>query len=147
MVFHIDAGNIERIRRKIRRIDVRLGEYAGGENGEAAGTRAEIQNARDLRHILDQRSVLAAEESGAHQFADIGAWHDDPLIDIEGHPMDIGAPHQVSRGHAGFDAPADHFRHGLPFAVQKLRVKPRVDVVDRQVQRLEDQEGRLVGGG
>ena len=113
-----------------------------GENGEAAGAGAKIENVPTASGIGDD----ARETIPAHQLADERSRHDDAFIDVEFVPLDPGLTHQVCGRLSRRDALLDCPENALAFLARKAAVEPRVDLVDGQVQRRQDKERRLVDG-
>ena len=122
-----------------------MGEDARGEDRERAPAGAEIERAQDPLRIAEQGAIL--RKRGHQQFADEAARHDDALVDIEGHALDVSAVEKIggglAGGHARFDQPVDP----PTLAWRQFRVEERVERVDRQMEALEDEIGRLVERG
>lgn len=125
---------------------MRIGKDARRQDGKAARAGAQVEDAAYRRGIGHQRKTFAAEQVGEQQFADERARHDHPLIDVEGDALDIGLLGQIGGGHALHDALLDAAEHYLALALRQPRIGPGIDVVNRKVKRLEDQEGRLIDG-
>ena len=89
-------------------------------------------------------SVFSSANVRHQEFADEAPRHDDALVDIERHALDIGAVQEIggrlSRRHARFDQRVEPFA----LASEQLGVEKRVDLVDRELQPLEDEIGGLV---
>src|SRR5687768_9684428 len=65
---------------------------------------------------------------------------------MERYALDISAPGEIG-GRATLHHPLlDAAEQQLAFGARQARLGPRVDVVNRKVKRLEDEEGRLVHG-
>jgi hypothetical protein len=109
------------------------------QNGKAARTRAQVQDGSNARRLRRNTFQIAGQK-----LADIRAWHDHPLVDIEGLPLNPGLIGEVGCGLARGDAPLDDLLHGLPFRGQKVTIQPRFELIDRQMQRVQDEECCLV---
>ena len=118
------------------------GKAPRGENRERAAARAEVEHALDLLGRLDQ--AVLADNLGEKQLSDEAARHDDALVDVERHALDIGLVEQIGGGLAGFDARVDQCGEALALLDEKPRVGERIERVDRQMQSLEDQESGFV---
>ena len=70
-------------------VDRRVGKDAGGQNGERTAAGAKIEDAEDRFGVAGERVVLG--KRGHQEFADETARHDDALVDIERHALDVGA--------------------------------------------------------
>src|SRR5438105_1335627 len=80
----------------------------------------------------------------AQQLADVGARHDDPLVDVERVAPDPGLVCQIRRGLARCDARLDHLAHGIALGCQQAGLEPGVELIDRQVQRVQNEVCGLV---
>ena len=120
-----------------------LGKTRGGEDGERAAARAEVER-RARSSLGSPVSASVADERRHQQFADEAARHDDPLVDIERHALDIGAVQEVGGGLAGDDARLDQRVEPLALGAQEPRVEERIERIDRQIEAFEDDEGRFV---
>ena len=147
IVAHVALGDSEGIRRDVAGVDRRVGKRQGGQDGEATRARAEVQN-RAHRAGIEPQMPLAGGclHLPAQQLADIGARHDDPLVDVERMAPDPGLVRQIGRGLARGDAPFDDLAHGGPLGRQQPRIEPGVELIDRQMQRVQDEIGGLVEG-
>ena len=137
VLFDIAPGDGERVGRKVRRVDARVGKDARGEDRDRAPARAEVENAGDVLRIAGQPVVLG--EGRDQQFADEAARRDDALVDVERHAPDIGAVQEVGRGLPRGHPRLDQRVEPLALAAQELRVEKRVERIDREVQALEDE--------
>ena len=141
----VDRGHVQRILGEVDGVDRRVRKDHGGEDGEAARAGADVGDRQDVVGIADQRAfALSGEGFRKQQLADERARHDDARIDDKGHALDIGLADQIGRRNAFVDAPVDTLDDELAFGARQAGIEPGIDVVDRQVQRLEDQEHRIV---
>ena len=99
-----------------------------------------------LRRIAERFACGAREEVAGQQFADIGARHDHPFVDMEGDAADIGAAEEIGRRLARRDACLDQIGEALALGQDEPGVEERIELVDRKLQGLEHDEGRLVEG-
>ncbi len=136
---HVGPGHGQGIGRYFARVNLRFLEPQRCQNGQAARTRAQVQDGSNAR----RRRRYAFEIAG-QEFADIRARHDHPLVDIERLPLDPSLIGEVGCGLARGDAPLDDLLQGLPFAHQKAAIHPRLELVWRQMQRMQDEKCRLV---
>jgi hypothetical protein len=78
------------------------------------------------------------------QFADEGARHDDPFVNIKGHAPDIGLVQQVGGrlacGHPG----VDQLREAAALGGKQAGVEKGFEPVDGQREAFENEEGGLV---
>ena len=107
-----------------------------------------VQRSSDARHRFGIAGQCVVFGEGRHQeFADEATRHDDALVDIERHALDVGAVEKIgrglSRGHARFDQRVEAFA----LAPQELGVEKRIERVDRKVQAFEDEIGGFVERG
>jgi len=141
---HIAARHFNGIGRQIDGIDLRIGKSLRRQNGEAAGAGAQIQHAADIVGIADQGALAATEQAGEQKIADEGARHDHALVDIKGHAADIGFVEQIGRRLARRNTSIDQIDQTAPLLRQQPRIQKRIEIVDRQMQGLEENESGLV---
>ena len=131
IVAHIALGDGERILRDVARIDRRIRERQGRQNGQATRPRAKIQDRADGQRIKSQRPLVAGRSHVlAQQFADIGARHNGSLVDKEGVPLDPGLLRDIGGRLARGDAHFDGLAQGLALLRQQAGVEPGVELVD-----------------
>jgi hypothetical protein len=68
-------------------------------------------------------------------------------IDVEANALDVGAAGEIGRRLAGGDPRFDPFGEKLALGQGQAGIEKGVERVDRQIQRVEHQKGRIVGGG
>ena len=83
-------------------------------------------------------------ENGHDQFADQAARHDDALVDIERHALDVGAIDKVGGGLARGCARLDQSQKPGTLLAKQPGVEKRIEHVDRQAQTLKDEKGGFV---
>ena len=138
----VARGHFQRAGRDVDRLDARIGEGARRENGERTAARAEVQHRGDRLWIADEPVVLG--ESRHDQFANQAARHDDALVDIERHALDVGAVDEVGGGLARRCARLDQCQKPGALVAKQPGVEKRIEHVDRQAQTLEDEKGGFV---
>jgi hypothetical protein len=100
----------------------------------------QIEHALDLSRILDRQHTI-----GQH-VADEGARDQRSAVGMEAHAVHVGRAHQIGRGQAQADARVDQGQQPCALGGCRLEVDIGFEPVDRQSQRLQHQEGRLVAG-
>ena len=135
------------ILRQLHRVDHRVRKDVGGEDGEAARAGAEVEHPLDRLEVADQRALGAEQVGAEQQLADEGARDDHPRVDRERHALDIGAADQIGRPAGARHPPSIRPSRWQPLGAGEAGVEPGRDVVDRQVQRFQDEERRLVERG
>ena len=136
----IASGERQRAGREIDGIDLRGRKGERRQDREAAGTCAEVEHAPDLLRLGDRQGT------GHQQVADEGARDQRALVGMEAHPMHVGRAHQIGRGQAQGDAGVDQGEQARLLRLRRAQREPGIDVVDRQAQTLEKQEGCFVDG-
>ncbi len=145
IVGDIAPGHLEGVRRDVAGIDRGLRERQCRENGEAAGARAQVEDRADRSRPGAQVPFpFRCVQLPAQQLAEIGAGHDDALVDIEGVGADPGLVGEVGRRLAGGDAPLEDVAHLAALGGDQAGVEPGVELIDGQVQRVQDQVGGLI---
>ena len=137
---HVAARQRQRTGREIDCIDPGAREDQRCQDGEAARAGAEIEHATHARGIGDRQGA-------AHQeIADEGARDQGAAVDVETHAVHVGGTHQVRRRQAQRHAGVDQGEEARAFGGGGPEVEPGIEGVDRQAQRLQHQESRLVDG-
>ena len=140
MARHVAPGDRERAGRQVDRVDPGAREGQRGQDGETARAGAEVEHVSNFAGIADRQGAVG------QKIADEGARDQRPPVDVEAHAVHVGRAQQVGRRHAQRHAGVDQGEQPRPFGGGRFQVEPRVQPVDRQPQRLQDQECRLVDG-
>ena len=86
-----------------------------------------------------------ARPSG-QQLGDERARNDHALVDVEAELAEPGFVRQIGGRHALVDAAREELRHLRALGLREPRVEERLEAVERQVQRVQQQVGGLVVG-
>jgi hypothetical protein len=78
------------------------------------------------------------------KLADEAARHDDALVNVERHTLDVGAVEQIGRGLPRDRARLDQRVEPPTLGHEQLRVEEWIERVDREMKALENEIGRLV---
>ncbi len=146
MVGHVEPRHLERGGREIDGIDHGIAEAHRRDDRKASGARAQLQHATHRLRALGQE-ILALEHLRQHHLAEIGARHDDPLVDAERDAADIGAPQQIGGGLARGDACIDEADQALPLRRGEARIEEGLELVHGKMQPFQHHERRLVERG
>ena len=93
-------------------------------------------------------SAFASAKRGHEEFADQAARHDDALVDIERHALDIGAVQEIGGGLAGRRPRFDEIAEPRPFARRRsLASRNGSSVSIGRLETLENEKGGFVEGG
>ena len=134
--------DLQRVGRKVDGVDPGVGKDAGGEDGERAAPRAEVEDPSDLRRVASQR--IGFRERRHQELANEAARHDDPLVDVKRHALDIGAVQEVGGRLSGDDARLDQRVEPRALGAQEPGVEKGIERVDRKIEAFENDEGRFV---
>jgi len=125
----VDAGDL-RARKRMR-----------GDDGEAAGTGAQIQDRVGGLTRGQPRSQAVAQ-----QFGDVGTRYDDAFVDVEAVFAEPGFVHQIGRGDAFGDAAVEQPLRALCYPRGYRLVEPRGERLEGATQRMHQQPGGFVIG-
>ena len=145
MLVDVALCDFERAGREVDRVHPRAWKHPRGEDGERAAAGAQIEDGGNSLRLAGQRIILC--ERGHEEFADQAARHDDALVDIERHALDIGAVQEISGRLADRRPRFDQIAEPRPFVAQEPGVEKRVERVDWQREALQDEKGGFVEGG
>ena len=140
MARHVAPRQRQRAGRQVRGIDARAREGERRQDGEATGAGAEIEHALDPARIADRQDAV-----GQH-VADEGARDQRAAIGMEAHAVHVGRAHQIGRGQAQAHARIDQGEQSRALGRGRTQVQVGIEPVDRQAQRFQHQERRLVAG-
>ena len=111
------------------------------QNREAARAGAQIERALDAQGVGNPWLKPVGQQLG-----DIRAWNDDALVDIETKLPQPGFVRKV-RGRDAIIHPAlDDLQQLAALDVGEIRVEKRLETIERQVQRMQDDIGCFVVG-
>ncbi len=116
-----------------------LRESIGQHDRQAAGAGAQFQDIADSFRILQPWGEVVG-----NQFGDERTRHDHALVDVKAVFAQPGFIGNVSGRNAIGAAFFNHLQYGVDFMRQQARVEKRLDLVQRQLQRMQDQVGRLI---
>eukprot|EP00913_Durusdinium_trenchii_P021284 g19997.t1 len=145
----IDRRHLQRIGRQVNRVYHRMGEEFGGQHRKASRTGADVGGAFDGHGIRQEGGSMGAQILAEQDLADMRAGHDHPLVHVKADALDIGMARQIGGWLAGGDAGLDPLGEQTAFGRQQPGIQERIQRIDRQVERIEQEKGRVVarGGG
>ena len=111
------------------------------QDREAARARAQIEGGRDLLRRADVRRETVGQE-----LRDERARDEHALVDVEAEIAEPRLVREVGGGHALVDPALEELRDLRALGLREPRVEERLEPVERQVQRVQQQIGRLVVG-
>ena len=113
------------------------------QHGEASGARAKIQCRLDRRAVGDVRRETVRQDLGNER-----ARNDDALVDVETELAEPRFARQVRGRDALVDATRQQRRDLPALGMGELRVEERLEPIERQMQRMQQQvSGLVVGAG
>jgi hypothetical protein len=130
----------ERTGRQVRGIDARPREGQRRQDGEAAGAGAKVE------HVLDPARIADRQDAVRQHVANEGTRDQRPTIGVEANAVHVGRAHQVGRGQAQADAGVDQGEQPRALGRGRAQIQVWIEPVDRQTQRFQNQERRLVAG-
>ena len=140
MARHVAPRQRQRAGRQVGRIDACARKGERRQDRQATGAGAEIEHALDPARIADRQDAV-----GQH-VADEGARDQRPAIGMEAHAVHVGRAHQIGRGQAQAHAGIDQGEQSRPLGRGRPQVQVGIEPIDRQAQRFQHQERRLVAG-
>src|SRR5439155_21889420 len=114
-------------------------ESMSEQDRQATRAGTQIERRLDLRRIGNPRTQALAQ-----QFGNVRAGDQHPLVDIEPVRTEPGFVRQVCGRDALVDAAGYDLQQLLAFDVRESRIEERLETVQRQVQRGQDQVRGLV---
>ena len=129
----------ERVGRQVDRVDVGVRIGVREQDREAARAGAQVERRGDRRRVADERGEPVGQQLGDERARD-----DHALVDVEAELAEPGLVRQVGGRHALVDAPREQLGEPRPLGVREPGVEERLEPVQRQVQRVQDQVRGLV---
>ena len=142
MVLEIDRRHCQGIGRDVGGINSGIGKMIGCEDGKTCRARADIQNRFD--GFIDQGFAIRTQQALHQQLTDIGAGDDDTFIDVKGNAMHVSALEKIGGGLAGGNARLNDGGKCCALFIEQAGIKPRIDVIYRQMQGFKNDEGCFI---
>ncbi|MND86151.1 hypothetical protein D3C80_781040 [compost metagenome] len=139
MALDVLVSYFQRLERKVGQHHLGMREHFGAGNTHAAGTGAQVENAR--RFCRQPRFEAVFDE-----LADRRAGYQHPLIDDKRHPAEPRFAQQVGGRHPLFDAARDQLLDVNQLLVFEAAVQITVGNFPRQVDGTQHQQPRFVPG-
>ena len=141
VVAHVALRDRQRVRRQVRGVDVGVGIGVRQQDREATRAGAKVERALYSRRIVDVRRNAVRQ-----QLRNVRARNDDAIVDVEAESAEPRFARQVRGGDTQVDAAREQACDLHAFRRGEARVEKRLQPVERQVERMQQQVGGLVVG-